>query len=117
MRISDWSSDVCSSDLTPTPRQRAVWRNHDDPDWSKTALIQRRIDRRAVTVAILAAQRDEALLHRGDPALHRGVVDTVVHLVRVALQVIEFPGVDVVAVKADQLVAIVAHPDRKSNRL
>src|SRR3546814_9287452 len=62
---------------TPTPRQRAVWRNHDDPDWSKTALIQRRIDRRAVTVAILAAQRDEALLHRGDPALHRGVVDTV----------------------------------------
>src|SRR3546814_13802262 len=36
MRISDWSSDVCSSDLQPVLRRLAVLAHHDD----------RRLDRR-----------------------------------------------------------------------
>src|SRR3546814_2480693 len=79
--------------------------------------MPRRSDRRAVTVAILTAQGDEALLHRGDPGLHRGVVDAVVHLMWIGLQVVEFPGVNVVAVEEGELVAVVAHSVMRARRV
>ena len=50
----------------------------------------------------------ELRLHRGDLLATGGIVDPVVHLVRIGLQIVKFPGVDV-AVEADELVAIAAH--------
>src|SRR3546814_1331949 len=46
MRISDWSSDVCSSDLTPAPEPRtlfeASWRDYVYAEvWSRQGLDRR----------------------------------------------------------------------------
>src|SRR3546814_9496533 len=50
MRISDWSSDVCSSDLRRRPLHRAVAEGHDA-----------RLDRRDIAVGLL----QQALAARG----------------------------------------------------
>src|SRR3546814_19277558 len=41
MRISDWSSDVCSSDLMPSPKReaKAAMVDRSDPLWFKDAIV------------------------------------------------------------------------------
>src|SRR3546814_19761104 len=73
MRISDWSSDVCSSDLGmdrlhPVERRRGVAQLAD-------AVVERPLaapDAAEVEAQCREAARDEALVHRlGDAVVHR----------------------------------------------
>src|SRR3546814_6486243 len=70
MRISDWSSDVCSSDLgcwqsgpTPAPDAPAVWSRYRSPAVTDNASLQQRrqaaIPRGVVTAMPIFAERAE----------------------------------------------------------
>src|SRR3546814_20247391 len=61
-------------------------------------------------IFIFAAQFDQPLLHRRDRALHRRIVDPVIHLVRVGFAVIEFPCCKPFAIEAHHLVPLAPPP-------
>src|SRR3546814_14429606 len=54
MRISDWSSDVCSSDLTA--RRGGFWRHCNKVETSRAAVFLRRADARCVSLPPMSAE-------------------------------------------------------------
>src|SRR3546814_1767519 len=101
MRISDWSSDVCSSDLWPLPRVLL----NIPADASRLALLQpaARIDRVAVAAQFEIQRR---------PALAAGIADAGDRIAALDLR----PGVleqgVVVGVQAHVAVAVVDDQDQ-----
>src|SRR3546814_20624043 len=67
MRISDWSSDVCSSDLlthatTAVARESVEFANGELPDDTDSDVLRSRSTRLAATAMLAARDGDDALL-------------------------------------------------------
>src|SRR3546814_2309736 len=74
MRISDWSSDVCSSDLAIAPAHphRHVAVGELQPQQPRLARLARRRDDRAAAIAHhrIAARQERARVERGEQPPH-----------------------------------------------
>src|SRR3546814_14074019 len=69
MRISDWSSDVCSSDLAPVPRTAAPVVSHQPPELAEVVG-----QREAVEALIAAAAGGHHLLMSGPPGARQTMI-------------------------------------------
>src|SRR3546814_20708835 len=70
MRISDWSSDVCSSDLTTLARGWAPRRLGDTAPVDAQTLFQTGSTGKAMTAAALALLVDQGKLGWADPVIN-----------------------------------------------
>src|SRR3546814_8443060 len=71
MRISDWSSDVCSSDLIESAGLRLELRLGAHPAQDFLRIGQQREHRRGRRGYVRFAANDEGFLHRSPPELGR----------------------------------------------
>src|SRR3546814_5246374 len=76
MRISDWSSDVCSSDLLHQVRRARSAASLDrlahEPAVGRGGSFER-LPREGLLLAVVGLEREEAERERIDPALHERV--------------------------------------------
>src|SRR3546814_2218629 len=116
MRISDWSSDVCSSDLTFIDTIQIV--NIDDLDFRHLVLLDALLRRRSVSAAARDLDLPQPTASHGLARLRRALRDPL--LVRARDGMEPTPRAEAIAGVVQQLLELrrdLAEGDRKSTRL